>query len=189
MSERDEQIVSLLPLVHRMAGKTQRRFGTLVDFDDLYQEGCIGAIAAVDSWDGRFGTLEGWASIRVEGRMVDYVRHTTGRSEGMNTVRRAIPVDTSDVGVEARMVGDEPGYAGVDDEAMTRWLLGRAVPELLRAIGIPARDQMLVRAFLASGKSFVELGVDYGLTGSRVAQIVNHARRLIAPDLAAILAA
>ena len=45
---RDDMIVSNIPLVHSIANRFR---GRGVEYDDLYQSGCVGLIKAVDKFD------------------------------------------------------------------------------------------------------------------------------------------
>ena len=56
-AERERQIRENLGLVHTVANRFR---GRGIEYDDLYQSGCVGLIKAVDSFDGaranRFST-------------------------------------------------------------------------------------------------------------------------------------
>ena len=52
-AQRDLMILANLPLVHSIARRIKRPGG--MEYDDLYQEGCIGLIRAVDRYDASLG--------------------------------------------------------------------------------------------------------------------------------------
>lgn len=53
-SARDEMIVSNIPLVHSIANRFR---GRGIEYDDLYQAGCLGLIKAVDNFDESRGFM------------------------------------------------------------------------------------------------------------------------------------
>ena len=62
---------SIIDRVANIAKAMARKSGE--DFDDLNQEGLIGAWKTSAKYDGK-GTIEGWCSIRARGAMQDYLR-------------------------------------------------------------------------------------------------------------------
>jgi RNA polymerase sigma factor for flagellar operon FliA len=87
MTDREEQIRELLPLVRRIARRIARVVGGS-DLDDLIGDGSVGLIRAVDSFDPRFGvTLEQYARRVVAGAMLNGIRRLDPVSE---RVRRTL---------------------------------------------------------------------------------------------------
>jgi RNA polymerase sigma factor (sigma-70 family) len=89
MSDRDDAIHRLLPLVRRIARRIVRLVpGT--DLDDLIGDGCLGLIRAVDGFDAALGpSLEQYARQVALGAMLNGVRRLDPVSE---RVRRVIRV-------------------------------------------------------------------------------------------------
>ena len=89
MSEREEQIRRLLPLVRRIARRVARVVGG-ADFDDLIGDGSVGLIRAVDCYDPRHGVaLEPYARRVIAGAMLNGIRRLDPVSE---RVRRTLRV-------------------------------------------------------------------------------------------------
>lgn len=90
MTNREEQIRMLLPLVRRIARRIARVVGG-TDLDDLIGDGSIGLLRAVDSFDpGRGLTLEQYARRVIGGAMLNGIRRLDPVSERVRrTVRNA----------------------------------------------------------------------------------------------------
>lgn len=74
---REKLVLQSVPLVHYLLGRmgiTQER-GT--DYEDLAHQGLMGLIDAVDHYDPKFNTkFSTYASLRIRGKIVDYLRTT-----------------------------------------------------------------------------------------------------------------
>ena len=90
MTDREEQIRLLLPLVRRIARRIARIVGG-TDLDDLIGDGSVGLIRAVDSFDSRYGlTIEQYARRIVAGAMLNGIRRLEPVSERVRrTLREA----------------------------------------------------------------------------------------------------
>jgi RNA polymerase sigma factor for flagellar operon FliA len=90
MTDREEQIRLLLPLVRRIARRIARVVGG-TDLDDLVGDGSVGLIRAVDSFDPRHGlTIEQYARRIVAGAMLNGIRRLDPVSERVRrTLREA----------------------------------------------------------------------------------------------------
>jgi RNA polymerase sigma factor for flagellar operon FliA len=90
MTDREEQIRRLLPLVRRIAHRIARVVGGS-DVDDLVGDGSIGLIRAVDSFDPRHGlTIDQYARRIVAGAMLNGIRRLDPVSERVRrTLREA----------------------------------------------------------------------------------------------------
>lgn len=87
MTDREEQIRNLMPLVRRIARRIARVVGG-ADFDDLVGDGSVGLIRAVDSFDPSYSvTLEQYARRVIAGAMLNGVRRLDPVSE---RVRRTL---------------------------------------------------------------------------------------------------
>lgn len=119
MSEPNREAVvrSLLPLVRRVARRLKRLVPSL-DFDDLFGDGCVGLIRAVDSYDPLRGpTIDDYARRLVLGAMLNGVRRMDPVSErarravrdGENA-RYALAVTRGNLPSEREMESHCPGY-------------------------------------------------------------------------------
>ncbi len=74
---REKLVLQSVPLVHYLLGRmgiTQER-GT--DYEDLAHQGLMGLIEAVDHFDPKFNTkFSTYASLRIRGKIMDYLRTT-----------------------------------------------------------------------------------------------------------------
>lgn len=74
---REKLVLQSVPLVHYLLGRmgiTQERGS---DYEDLAHQGLIGLIEAVDHFDPKFNTkFSTYASLRIRGRIMDYMRTT-----------------------------------------------------------------------------------------------------------------
>ncbi|MFN8383488.1 MAG: FliA/WhiG family RNA polymerase sigma factor [Anaerolineales bacterium] len=74
---REKLVLQSVPLVHYLLGRmgiTQERGS---DYEDLAHQGLIGLIEAVDHFNPKFNTkFSTYASLRIRGRIMDYMRTT-----------------------------------------------------------------------------------------------------------------
>jgi RNA polymerase sigma factor for flagellar operon FliA len=88
MTDREDQIRVLLPLVKRIAHRLHRLIGG-TDFDDLIGDGSVGLIRAVDSYDPAFGLpLAKYARRVVVGAMLNGIRRLDPVSERVRRIVR-----------------------------------------------------------------------------------------------------
>jgi len=78
MSERDEQIASLIPKGEAMATKFASRVGWRVTRDEMISSASVAIIQSVDRYDGE-GELSAYAHPRIHGQMIQDLRDCIGR--------------------------------------------------------------------------------------------------------------
>jgi RNA polymerase sigma factor for flagellar operon FliA len=112
MSEsREEAIRRLLPLVRRIARRIAR-FVPNTDVDDLFGDGCIGVIRAVDAFDPTLGPpLEQYARRIAMGAMLNGIRRLDPVSE---RVRRVVRTAERERYAFAAEHGSLPAYAELE---------------------------------------------------------------------------
>ncbi len=180
MDNRDEAIVSLMPLVSQIARKLQRQVPQF-HLDDLVSEGMIGAIQAVDRYDPEHGVpLRGYAATRIRGQMWDHVRsfgvlsrdHYAEVKEGesefsLNSLDQAMTSanDDGEVSLIDMLPDDEDAIAKMVDQ-----LAVRAVMEM-----IPEKHQDLLQAYYYAGMTMKQIGELRGVTESRISQQMDEA--------------
>jgi len=83
LADRDAAILSLVPLVRKLARRVASRItSTVIDVDDLASAGSLAAIRAVDAFDPSFGVpLVGYASRVILGAMYNEMRRADPVSE------------------------------------------------------------------------------------------------------------
>ncbi|MCR5388951.1 MAG: FliA/WhiG family RNA polymerase sigma factor [Lachnospiraceae bacterium] len=106
---REEIIIEYSPLVKLVAGRLNMYLGYNVEFDDLCGYGVFGLIDAVDKFDpSKEVKFETYASLRIRGSILDYVRKMDWIPRSVRQKQRKI--DEAIKAVEART-----GFAATDD--------------------------------------------------------------------------
>ncbi len=106
---REEIIIEYSPLVKLVAGRLNMYLGYNVEFDDLCGYGVFGLIDAVDKFDpSKEVKFETYASLRIRGSILDYVRKMDWIPRSVRQKQRKI--DEAIKNVEART-----GFAATDD--------------------------------------------------------------------------
>lgn len=99
--EREEMIVSLAPLVKRIASRMSLRVPSSVSVDELISAGCVGLIEAVDKFDPTKGVeLKTFAEHRIRGAILDELRGMDWYSRSMR--KKIQSVEQAVSRVEAR---------------------------------------------------------------------------------------
>jgi RNA polymerase sigma factor for flagellar operon FliA len=179
-----------LPLVQRIAGRLARRLPAYVELDDLVGFGWVGLAEAVSRAPIAIPAeeFEAFASARVRGAMLDYLRGLSpnGR-EKRNASRRAAratktnPATANDNGVvEATAMRfhlfdiDETEIASdtmaPDERAIRSILIERVAKEIDR---LPERERHILALYCQDECTLREIGAVLGITESRVSQILT----------------
>jgi RNA polymerase sigma factor FliA len=146
MSERDEQIQTLLPLVRRIARRLARVVGG-TDLDDLIGDGSLGLMRAVDTFDPRHGvTIEQYARRIIAGAMLNGIRRLDPVSERVRRTLREVERERYALATER---GELPSIAEMEQRAPA---LKRARTEAYRGTPIsidaplPNRERFQIAA-------------------------------------------
>jgi RNA polymerase sigma factor for flagellar operon FliA len=115
-SDREQQIRALLPLVRQIARRVHRMV-PVSDVDDLFGDGCVGLIRAVDAFDPERGVpLEHYARRVILGAVLNGVRRMDPVSErARRTLRRAWNARYA----IAQQIGTMPGFAALEQTSRT----------------------------------------------------------------------
>lgn len=116
MHGREEQIRALLPLVRKIARRIHRMVPAM-DFDDLFGEGCVGLIRAVDAFDPTRGlSIETYASRIIAGAVLNGMRRIDPVSERVrrevrmaDRERYALAVQDGVMPTQAQLEARRPG--------------------------------------------------------------------------------
>lgn len=94
---REARIEYLAPYARAIAIRHCRTNGVLYELDAMISDAYLGAIAAVDTWDGT-RSLSGWASYKIPRAMMDAFRARTqrGKVAEFEAPTDAAPGDSSD---------------------------------------------------------------------------------------------
>lgn len=180
---RNERIISLTPMVLRIARSARRRV-PFYDLDDLMSEGMIGAIQAVDRWDpDNEASLETFASKRVSGQIWDFIRKDSPLSRGHYAAVKA--------GEETFHLGslDEPVSDGNNAGGQGPTLLIDLLPDEEEAIArivdqiavntvvdvLPEKYSTVLKMYHWGNLSLAEIGERQGVTESRACQKLQRA--------------
>ncbi len=83
-AERNQKVVELLPLLHRIARKMRAHFPANIEVDDLVGAGSLGLVDAVLKFDARKQVkIESYAQHRIRGAILDSLRSMDGASRDL----------------------------------------------------------------------------------------------------------
>jgi RNA polymerase sigma factor for flagellar operon FliA len=148
---RDRLIDEYLPLVRRIAFKLHTRLPASVQVDDLIQNGTIGLISAVESFEPSRGfAFPTFAGRRIFGAMIDGLRELSDCSRGMISQAKKFAEATCSLEAElGRPPSDEEtaAHLGLDQEEYATSVLYRYV-----------ETASLDTPILLGGQQFMSLG-------------------------------
>lgn len=179
--DRNEAIVSLMPLVSQIARKVQRQVPSYA-LDDLVSEGMIGAIHAVDRFDEEHGTaLPAFANRRIHGQIWDYVRATSplGRKDYEKVLDgEAHPVSFSSIDAPVHSSPDDGNMSLADllpddEDAITRMVDQLAIRTVMGQV--PEKFQDILQAYYYAGMTLKQIGNLRGVSESRISQQLREA--------------
>ncbi len=130
-------------MVRRLAFKLSRHLPETVSLEDLLQAGSIALIEAYRRYDGSSGaSFETYASIRINGAMVDELRRTAFGSRG---VRRELRRMADVIDLLSNRVGREPRNAEVAKEMgleINQYysLMARSLQQQVLSLDVPGPD-------------------------------------------------
>jgi RNA polymerase sigma factor for flagellar operon FliA len=110
----DDEIVDLLPLVHKIARRTVRYLKPPLSFDDLVSAGTVGLLKAARDFDvSHQAEFKTYAYIRIKGAVLDELRRASLLPPGINRrVRRALQL--------SHEITQHTGNAPTDEELARR---------------------------------------------------------------------
>ncbi len=186
VSERDTQILSLGPLVGYLARRLREHLPLCVDVRDLEGAAWLGAIHAVDHYDGsRRVTLECFARLRIQGAMLDYLRDMDHLSRDHRAAIRRGELDGEPVPyvVPLHDLRGDTEYGAlvyVPDESAARCFRAvnarMEVERRFELAKLKPRSRSIVERVNA-GETMKDVGHAFGINESRVSQIRSRALR------------
>lgn len=94
---REQLILQSVPLVHYILGRMNIHRGADCEYEDLVHQGLLGLIDAVNHFDLKHGTrFSTYASVRIRGKILDYLRSCDWMSRSARQRVRAIQTVVSD---------------------------------------------------------------------------------------------
>ena len=88
---REELVLNCVPLIHYVLGRLGISQEIGMDYEDLVSQGFMGIIDAVDRYDPAFGTqFSTYATVRIRGKVLDYLRAQDWLSRNARNRSRAI---------------------------------------------------------------------------------------------------
>ncbi len=125
---REEIILKHLPLVHFVLGRLGLSYSLGADYEDAKSQGLIGLIEAVDNYNPDLGTqFSTYATLRIRGRVLDYLRSLDWLSRSARKKARAVEKAINDLwGILQRSPTDEElaEYLGYDLDTLQQALIG-----------------------------------------------------------------
>ncbi len=86
-----ENIEKDFKLVKVIAGRIKRNISKTADYDDIFQDGCIGLLEAHANWDESQGaSFNTYAGIRIRGEIYDGLRRLTWQPRSYSRARRKL---------------------------------------------------------------------------------------------------
>ena len=167
--------VAGMTLVRQIAASVARRLPSHVDRDELVSLGALGWAEARVRFDATRGVpFAGFAAMRIRGAILDGLRAADTLSRGDRKRAKAEQALTA-----PRIVSDDTEVeAAVADEADASEVLQRSelIEELRAGLEtLPARDRYVVSRHFFDDVPMRTIGVELGVTESRISQIVTAA--------------
>lgn len=118
----DDEIVELLPMVHKIARRTVRYLRPPLSFDDLVSAGTVGLLKAARDFDpSHQAEFKTYAYIRIKGAVLDELRRASLLPSGVNRqVRQMLQL--------SQEIAQQTGSAPTDEELAQR--LGISVDDV-----------------------------------------------------------
>jgi RNA polymerase sigma factor for flagellar operon FliA len=175
--------VAGMTLVRQIAASVARRLPSHVDRDELVSLGALGWAEARVRFDHSRGVpFAGFAAMRIRGAILDGLRACDTLSRGERKRAKADITPTA-----PRIVSDETEVdAAVADEADAAEILQRSelIEELRAALAqLPTRDRYVVSRHFFDDVPMRAIGIELGVTESRISQIVTAAIRKVRHQL------
>ncbi len=138
---REKLVLQSVPLVHYLLGRMGMTQEMGNDYEDLAHQGLMGLIEAVDHFDPKFNAkFSTYASLRIRGKILDYLRTTDWMPRAARKRARLIEKTVSTLWSENQCAPDE-------DEIATR--LGIDVQEIQQ--GLADSNRVLVSLDMIMG--------------------------------------
>lgn len=169
--QRDETITELIPFVRQIARQVSaRRSIHSRHADDLFSDGCLGVIKAVDTYKAERGPLKPYVARRVEFEILDGIRSRTGvrNDERRGGLQRTM-VET----LSAEIVlgtADEP-FDPVDATV----LVEQRVDLLAVLDKLPAEQRTLLVERYGEGRTELDMARDRGMSRWHIKKALNKA--------------
>lgn len=178
---RTELVLTLLPEVAMVAKQIGMRHHSVLETDDLFQDGVIGLIGAALQFDPTRGvSFEGYATHRIRGAMRDALRQfgTPGY--------RATGYDPDAEDFHSRFMRHEQQRRYEDGVSTTvsRKNLCEKVSRLVMNI-LPERTQHILTHYYSDGWSLATIGCHLGMSEGRVSKIHAAALKILRRRLGA----
>jgi RNA polymerase sigma factor (sigma-70 family) len=168
-AQRDRYVEQNLNLVRVIALFLMQRLPPSIEYDDLYQNGCLGLIEAASRYDPALNdNFRCYAMRRIKGAMHDSVRRRHWREANM------LPITPA----ELEIPGD--GAEAIErqiEHAQHARIVGQAVEAL------PPKQAKVIEIYFGRGGKLAGVGEEFGVKGTRSSQLLQEAKRGVAREL------
>lgn len=199
-------MLSYVPLVQRVVDTLKTSLPPGADKEGLFGAGMIGLIQALDRYDPEKGVaFEAFARLRIKGAVRDELRGrdhlTRSQRNRVSRARAALAeaeargddIDLSEAADLALGMAPAAWDPAVLDDRITatpwqdpfdaeEWLVTKQhVERLTHALAtLPTRERELVALYYDEDLGLAEIGAIFGISPSRVSQLLSRARRQLA---------
>lgn len=168
-AERDRLVEEFLSLAEAIARAVMRTLPPSFEYDDLYQAGCVGLIAAAEAFDESRGVpFRAFAQIRIRGAIVDSIRRRHYRN-------------ATHLPITERVV-EMPG-AGVESVERHVEHAERARMVCQAKEALPADQRKVIEIYFEQEGKLEGIGQHFGIRQSRSSQRLQDAKRALQRQL------
>lgn len=183
MEDREKLILGNLGLVGKIAGKHYNQ--EFVEYEDLFQVGCIGLIKAVNSYKPNQGTkFSSYAYIKIYGEIKDYIRDNSliklNRQERFSKNCKVYSLDDYNLALNGVPLKE----AIKDDTKIEEEILNNiTVLEIQKYISKFSSEQQQALYWKVQGKTQYEISKKLNISQTRTAYLIKKSLKTLRDQL------
>lgn len=166
LKQRDNLIEEYLPLAEMLAIQKDRSTPSNISLEDLKSVAFLALVEAARKYNGNHETFKAYATIRIRGEMVDYIRSMCWGTRG--NYSSILSID-QEVNVDGFTLSET-----IEDH--------RSISPLWNIFDNDKIDDMgekVIRLYYLEGKTQKEIGRKFGISHSKVSKLLDRYRRII----------
>lgn len=113
-------------------GKSSEQLKQTIGLDDLFQEGVVGALKAIDSFEPEKGCLTSWVTLKIRGHMLDAIK---------KEIRKIY-------NIPAQKLDNFKKLVKIEDQLLMQWGRSPSDTELAEFTGIPLQQVQQIRTYM-----------------------------------------